>query len=76
MPPLATASLDLERGGDGAHPDTVPVWNGEATSSSPFHGLSQGDEDIAAPNAFSNGWSAEMCPDEATRGLTPGVGPG
>jgi hypothetical protein len=35
--------------------DTNPAWNGVATSSSPFQSQSQGDEDIAAPNAFPKG---------------------
>jgi len=34
---------------------TFQGWNGVATSSSPFQGLSRGDEDIAAPKRFPKG---------------------
>ena len=47
------------------HPDTAPIWNGVATSSSPFQSLSRGDEDIAAPKPLSQG---------AVSGCTPGGG--
>jgi SAM-dependent methyltransferase len=41
----------------------IPATNGEATSSSPFQGRSQGDEDIAAPNP--PGAVSPCAPDEA-----------
>jgi hypothetical protein len=35
--------------------DIAPVWNGVATSSSPFRSLAKGDEDIAAPDHSHRG---------------------
>ncbi len=44
-----------EKSGDGGLQsgvllDAPFLWNGVATSSSPFQSLSEGDEDIVAPN--------------------------
>jgi hypothetical protein len=59
---------------DGAHLDTGPEWNGLATSSSPFPGSSQGDEDIVAPPLFPKE-GVSIRPDRSEsgwRGFPPG----
>jgi hypothetical protein len=52
-----------------AHPDTAPVRNGVATSSSPFQSHSHGDEDIAAPNPFQMGAMSRCAPHRLGNGL-------
>jgi hypothetical protein len=53
--PPCPGSLSFDGLEDWAHLDTTPACNGVATSLSPFQGLLQGDEDIAAPNPFQRG---------------------
>jgi hypothetical protein len=53
----------------GAHLETSPACIGVATSSSPFRSLSQGDEDIAAPNPFQKGPGSRCAQREGTPGI-------
>jgi hypothetical protein len=69
MKATAPATPKLAIPGRGAHPDTAPIRNGVATSSSPFPCHSQGDEDIATPNPFQKRAVSTCAP---VRGLSAG----